>query len=169
MPSMAGADFPMAEFLRAAAAQIPNFAGIKYTHDTLMDYAETLTAAGRSLSVLAGRDEILLSFLAVGATGAVGSTYNYAAPLYHRLIAAHSAGDSAAAQKWQKIGRRIVVTLARSGGMGANKAIMRLVTGIDCGPVRAPLRTLTAGEVAKVKQSLKAEGLFAALKEAAGE
>lgn len=160
MPSMVGADFSMADFLAAAARRIPTFAGIKFTHDNLMDFGDTLTAAGQRYSVLAGRDEILLSYLALGANGAVGSTYNYAAPIYLRLMAAHAAGDQAAARKWQALVRDFVGVMARGGGIGANKAIMGLVTGIDCGPVRLPLRSLSPAAIRKLRRDLKAVGLF---------
>ncbi len=37
--------------------------------------------------------EYLLAALACGATGGVGSSYNFAAPNYHRLINAFARGD----------------------------------------------------------------------------
>lgn len=167
MPSMVGADFPMADFLPEAARKIPSFAGIKYTHDNLMDFGDTLAAAGSRYSLLAGRDEILLSYLVLGANGAVGSTYNYAAPIYLQLMAAHAAGDLKAARKWQALVRGFIGVMAKSGGMSANKAMIGLVTGIDCGPPRAPLRTLTPAQVTKLRADLEAVGLFSGLAEAA--
>ncbi len=163
MPSMAGADFGMAEFLRAASRRIPTFAGIKFTHDNLMDFGDTLRAAGTQHSVLAGRDEILISYLVLGATGAVGSTYNYAAPIYHQLIAAHAAGDLKTARKWQDLVRAFIGVMARSGGMSANKAIMGMVTGIECGPVRLPLRSLGKAHKARLRADLTKIGFFAGL------
>jgi len=160
MPSMVGADFVMADFLAAAAQRIPTFAGIKFTHDNLMDFGNTLGAAGQRFSVLAGRDEILLSYLALGATGAVGSTYNYAAPIYLKMTAAYAAGDQVTARRWQSLVRGFIGVMARGGGMGANKAIMGLVTGIDCGPVRLPLKNLSAAQQRTLRRELKAVGLF---------
>ncbi|MBL9214189.1 MAG: dihydrodipicolinate synthase family protein [Opitutaceae bacterium] len=168
IPSMAGADFPMTKLLALAARRIPSFAGIKYTHDNLMDFGNTLTLAGKRHAVLAGRDEILLSYLVIGARGAVGSTYNYAAPIYRRLIEAHEAGDRAAARRWQALVRRFIGVMIECGGLAANKAMMKLVTGIDCGPVRPPLRNLTAAEVTRLRRGLQDCGLFAGLAEAQG-
>ena len=56
---------------------------------------------GHETRYVFGRDEILLSGLRHGAPGAVGSTYNYAAPLYHRIMRAFAAGDVAAAEQDQ--------------------------------------------------------------------
>lgn len=163
MPSITGADFSMAEFLHDAARRIPNFAGIKFTHDNLMDFGEALQAAGTRHAILAGRDEILLSYLVLGATGAVGSTYNYAAPIYHQMIAAHAAGDLQAARQWQALARAFIGVMARNGGMSANKAIMGMVTGVDCGPVRRPLRSLAKAQIARLRAELTHVGFFAGL------
>ena len=43
----------------------------------------------------------LLAAMAMGCTGAVGSTYNYMAPEYHRMIAAFKRGDMDAARTHQ--------------------------------------------------------------------
>ena len=167
IPLMVGAYFPMAEFLPRAVQKIPSFAGIKFTHENLMDYAQTLAVADGRYSVMAGRDEILLSYLALGAECAVGSTYNYAAPIYRRLIAAHGAGDFRSARKWQAIARAFIVVISRSGDMSANKAMMGLVTGLDCGPVRSPLQNLTAAQIRRLRADLEAAGLFTGLAESA--
>src|SRR5205807_2595704 len=39
MPAMAGADVPIFDFLKLASKRIPNLAGIKFTHENLMDYS----------------------------------------------------------------------------------------------------------------------------------
>ena len=49
------------------------------------------------LQILMGRDEMLLGALATGVKGAVGSTYNYAAPVYQRIRAAVASGNFDAA------------------------------------------------------------------------
>ena len=58
----------------------------------LADLIDALNSTGieSRFDVLWGTDEMLLSALATGARGAVGSTYNYAAPLYLKIIAAVS-------------------------------------------------------------------------------
>ncbi|MDB6169285.1 MAG: dihydrodipicolinate synthetase [Verrucomicrobia bacterium] len=163
MPSMVGSEFPMAEFLPKAAQAIPTFAGIKYTHNDLMDFGDALGAAAGRYSVLCGRDEILLPCLALGAEGGVGSTYNYAAPLFQRLIAAFARGDLAEARKWQALARAFIGVITRFGGLGANKMAMNLATGIDCGPTRPPLGNLPPAQVALLRAQLEAVGFFAGI------
>ncbi len=159
MPSMTNVAFPMASFLPLAVEHIPNFAGIKYTSEDLMDYNLARIAGGETFEVLFGRDEILLSALALGATGAIGSTYNFCAPLYHNVIAAYWAGDLQTAQAWQAKAQEMVAVLNRWGGMTAGKAMMAL-NGVDCGPVRLPLRRLGTAEMRGLQEDMERLGVL---------
>ena len=95
MPSMTGVSVKVSTFLRLASRRIPNLAGVKFTFEDLDDFRQGLEIEDGRFDMLFGRDELLLSALKLGARGAVGSTYNCAAPLYHALIAAHQLGDEA--------------------------------------------------------------------------
>ncbi|MCX7935226.1 MAG: dihydrodipicolinate synthase family protein, partial [Planctomycetota bacterium] len=101
IPAMTGVDVPVAAFLQAAAQSIPNLAGAKFTYENLLDFQLCLRAEGGRFDMLFGRDEFLLAGLALGAQGGVGSTYNFAAPLYVEIIAACKRGDFAAARDLQ--------------------------------------------------------------------
>ena len=101
LPSMTGANFPMVQFLSRARDQIPNLAGIKFTNEDLMDYAACVRFDEGRFDILFGRDEILLAGLVLGAKGAIGSTYNYMAQIYHMLIEAFGRGDLETASKAQ--------------------------------------------------------------------
>ena len=159
MPSFTGVNFPMAGFLAAAKSRIPTLAGIKYTFEDLADYQACLNLDAGWFDVLFGRDELLIEALKVGAKGAVGSTYNYAAPLYLRLIEAFNRGDLKTAAALQKNSVRMI-EICNSVGvthLAASKALMQTL-GIDCGPVRLPLRRLTPEQTASLGQQLEALG-----------
>ena len=157
MPGMSGVNFPMIDFLKSAADRIPNLAGIKFTHENLMDYAQCLRFERGRFNILFGRDEILLAALALGATGAVGSTYNYLAPVYLKLLAAFKQADLEAARQHQMTAIEIIAIMSRYGGLPAGKAMMKLI-GLDCGPVRSPLRNLSAEETKNLYRDLAAAG-----------
>jgi len=157
IPVMTGVHLPMLDFLRAAAKRIPNLAGIKFTDENLMSYVQCLNFDEGRYNILFGRDEILLAALALGATGAVGSTYNYMAPIYHRVMEAFNAGDLDAARQWQMASIQIIAVMARHGGLPAGKAMMK-IQGLDCGPVRPPLRNLTPEQYASLQHDLTAVG-----------
>jgi len=160
MPAMTGVGFPMATFLEMVGDRIPSLAGLKFTHENLMDYSRTVTASAGRFDVHFGRDEILLASLALRAKGAVGSTYNYAAPIYQRLLRSFVAGDLAMARFLQEQVIAMVALLQKHDGLAAGKAIMRLI-GIDCGPARLPLRSLSREQESALAAELEHIGFFA--------
>jgi N-acetylneuraminate lyase len=104
-----------------------------------MDFFSCLNYENGRFDLLWGRDECLLSALATGCKGAVGSTYNYAAPLYHKLIRSFNEGDMDQARRMQQISVNIVSLLDKFGGMATGKAFMRYI-GMGCGKFRSPVR-----------------------------
>ncbi|PTX94497.1 dihydrodipicolinate synthase family protein [Opitutus sp. ER46] len=159
MPSMTHVTVPAAEFLARAADRIPTLAGVKFTYEDLADFRAAKAFQQERFEVLFGRDEILLSGLELGATGAVGSTYNYAAPLYRRVIEAFRAGDLATAKREQAKAQAFIDVMNGAGGLPAGKAIMKMI-GLDCGPVRLPLRSLTPEQEKRLEAGLRAVGFF---------
>lgn len=160
IPCVTGVTVPALEFLRAAADKIPNLAGVKFTHENLMDFAACVRWEGGRYNMLYGRDEMLLEGLAAGAEGAVGSTYNYCAPVYHRVMAAFARGDLPAAQAEQAQANASIAVLIRYGGMPpAGKAFMKAI-GLDCGPTRPPLRPLSDKQAEALRAEAEAVGFF---------
>jgi N-acetylneuraminate lyase len=139
IPVLTGVNMPMADFLARIAGMLPNFAGIKYTHEDFMDFLTCLHFKNGAYDMLWGRDECMLSALVLGCRGAVGSTYNYAAPLYQALADAFDKGDLKRARELQLISISIVNLLGKYGGMATGKAFMKYV-GIDCGGFRLPVK-----------------------------
>ena len=154
IPSMTGVQIPAVDFLKLAAGRIPNLAGIKFTSENLVDYAECLRFNNGQFEILFGRDELLLPSLAVGARGAIGSTYNFAAPIYIRVMNAFEQGALAEAQAEQARANEMIAALIRFGGLPAMKAMMKLI-GVDCGAPRLPLRGLTPAKETELRQALE--------------
>jgi N-acetylneuraminate lyase len=159
IPALTGVELSMLELLRKTDGHIPNLAGIKFTSTNLMSLQECLQFGDGRFNILFGCDEMLLSALALGVPGAVGSTYNYCAPLYHKIIAAYQAGDLATAQALQMKSVKLVQVLLRYGVLAAGKALMSMV-GVDCGPVRPPVRRLTEAQKAQLFRQVEALGIF---------
>jgi N-acetylneuraminate lyase len=159
IPSMTGVNLDMVELLRQASRRLPNFAGIKYTAKTVDEYQALLDFEGGRFNILYGRDEMLLSGLAVGAQGAIGTTYNFAAPLFRRIIDAFKRLDLTAAAKDQARAVEMIRIVLRYRGLPAMKALMGLI-GDDCGAPRLPLAKLTADQVAQMRKELEAIGFF---------
>jgi N-acetylneuraminate lyase len=145
IPVLTGVGFPMISLLQALDGHLPNFAGIKYTHEDFMDFLSCLHFKSGQYDMLWGRDECLLSALVLGARGGVGSTFNYAAPLYQDLIAAYERGDMETARKKQQQSIDMIALLGKYGGIATGKAYMKWV-GLDCGAFRLPVKNMDAGQ-----------------------
>lgn len=142
IPGMTGVRLPMGEFLHEARFRIPNLRGLKYSHDDLVQLQVCTALEHGAFEILFGCDEALLAGLCLGVGGAVGSTYNFAAPLYQKLIRAFESGDLATARSLQLQAAEMIQALCEFGFMAASKAVMALM-GVDCGPVRTPLHNLS--------------------------
>ena len=159
IPVMTGVNLPMPEFLARGRERIPTLTGLKFTNPDLMAYQQCRRVNNGAFDVSWGCDEFLLAALALGATSAVGSTYNFAAPIYHRLWRAFDAGDLATAREEQYRSVQIVAALAPRGFMGAAKAVMKML-GVNVGPARLPNGNLDAAQVEELRRELEVLGFF---------
>ena len=116
-----------------------------------------LRAGSGRFDVLYGFDEQLLAACVLGAKGAVGTSYNFAAPLYKRLLAAVAANDLTTARTEQFRGVELIGLLVKYGFLGAAKELMRL-RGVDLGGVRLPNTPLTAEQAAGFRRELSTLG-----------
>lgn len=159
IPAFSGGNYSMQEFLTLAGKRIPNLAGIKFSHSNIMEYHTCNRFSDGKYDILWGVDEALLSGLVIGVKGAVGSTYNYAAPLYNSIMEAFDAGDIQKAEELQFKAVQMVQLLVKYGGIGAGKAFMKLI-GVDCGWFRKPIQPLSDESLQSLKVDLEKIGFF---------
>ncbi|MCA9203588.1 MAG: dihydrodipicolinate synthase family protein, partial [Planctomycetales bacterium] len=159
IPGMTGVVLPMARFLEQGKSRIPTLRGMKYSNGNLPQLQECLRLGEGEFDVLFGSDEALLAALALGVRGAVGATYNFAAPLYLRVIEAFEAGDWTTARREQARSVELVNLLYRYGFLPASKRLMAML-GIDCGQVRSPLPPLNPVQETELFQALQRLDMF---------
>jgi N-acetylneuraminate lyase len=160
IPAMTGVTLPMPEFLANYAKQIPTLAGLKFTNSDLMAFQQLRHIENGRFDVVWGFDEYLLAAAALGAKGAVGSTYNFAAPLYQRILAAVEKGDLAAGRADQYRSVQLIALMQRHGFLAAAKEAMR-IRGLDLGPVRSPNPNMTPEQAKSCSAELEAWGVRA--------
>ncbi len=139
---MSGVTFDMETFLEKADGKIPQLAGIKFNYPDLYMFQRCLRACGGKYDITWGIDEWFAGALACGAKSAIGSTYNYSAPLYYGIWDAYKRGDQEAIDKGMAKVCRIVDLLVKHGGVVGGKAMMA-IHGLDMPTVRPPLTNLT--------------------------
>ncbi|OWK37614.1 dihydrodipicolinate synthase family protein [Fimbriiglobus ruber] len=159
IPPMTGVQLSMPDFLSAAAERIPTLTGIKFSNPDLMAYQRCLRSHGGRFDMPWGMDEYLLAALAVGGQGGVGSSYNFAAPVYLRMMAAFAKGDLTTARAEQYRSVEVIDLLAGFGYMGAAKAVMGFL-GVDVGPPRLPNTSLAPDQHARLRAGLERIGFF---------
>lgn len=157
IPVLTGCNVSMYDLLKTVDGSIPNFAGIKYTHEDFMDFLSCMYVSDGRYDMLWGRDENMLSALVLGSFGAVGSTYNYAAPLYHQLIEAFKGGALQKAKDLQHRSIEMIRLLGKYGGIATGKAYMKLV-GMDCGGFRLPVLNMDDTAFEAFKREVAAIG-----------
>ena len=104
--------------------------------------------------MLWGRDENMLSALALGTKGAVGSTFNYAPSLYYDMIDAFNKHDLKKANSLQQKSIDMIRLLGKYGGIATGKAFMKLV-GMDCGEFRLPVKNMNAEQFEFFKKDVE--------------
>ena len=157
IPVLTGGHFNMLDLLKEIDEVIPTFKGIKYTHEDFMDFLSCLNFKNKKYDMLWGRDENMLSSLVLGTKGAVGSTYNYAAPLYNSLIEAYENGDLSKANDLQQLSIDMIRLLGKYGGIATGKAYMKLI-GIDCGEFRLPIANMNDDKFQQFKAEVASLG-----------
>jgi N-acetylneuraminate lyase len=159
IPSWTRVEQSMPDFLTEAQQRIPTLAGLKFTNSDLAQFLTCVRHGHGRFDILYGNDESLLAGLALGARGAVGSTFNFAAPIYHRLIRAFERGDFESARLEQAHSVNLVRILGTYGFLAAAKTVMGMI-GVDCGQVRVPLQSLSKEQAASLRNELEDIGFF---------
>lgn len=153
IPCLTNVYFSMYDLLREVDAIVPNFAGIKFTFENMMDYQLCLEFKDRKYNIMWGRDEMMLEALSIGAQAFVGSTFGYNAPVYTEIMNAFKAGDMKKAAAIQLEACKLITYLGKYGN-GAGKAFMK-AAGLDLGPCRRPFSTLTDEQFASMQADLE--------------
>lgn len=105
-------------------------------------------------NMLFGTDEMLLAALATGAQGAVRSTSNIAAPLYHKAREHFEAGWLGEAQRLQLLSAQMVVLIKKYRPLPALQAMMKIgasstAAGSGCSLARTSIRPTRKARPAK--------------------
>ncbi len=155
IPAFNGAFLPMVELLKAVDGRVPNFAGIKYTFESIYEYNQCRLYADGKFDMLHGQDETILPSLAMGgARGGIGGTTNYNGRCLVGIIDAWKQGDIEKARELQNYAQAVINVICHfRGNIVGGKRIMKLM-GLDLGPNRTPFQNVTDEEETRLKAEL---------------
>ncbi len=162
IPHITGVNIVLGSFIPNIARQVPNFAGVKFTSSAIHEYQDGLAICGQDFDMLFGFDELLLPALSVGARAAIGSTYNYAAPIYQQVIKLFAEKKVEQAQDLQYQAIKMIKLIIKYGPIPAQRAIMDML-GFQMGSARLPLGTLSSTQASDLKKELEGARFFETL------
>ncbi len=162
IPAFNGAFLSMYDFLKAVDGRIPNFAGIKYTFESLYEYNRCRRYQNGKFDMLHGQDETILPCLAMGgAQGGIGGTTNYNGRCLTGILEAWEKGDLEKARQLQDFAQDVIDVICNfRGNIVGGKRIMKLI-GLDLGPNRVPFMSVTDEEEQELRRELEAIDFFA--------
>lgn len=160
IPALTGAALDMIEFLEKAPARINNLFGLKFSEMDPGKYLQCKRFSDGAFDVLWGCDEHILSALAVGMEGAVGSTYNFMPRLYQSIISSFGNGQYKTASELTLQAYTIVEVLGRYAPIHpVMKFVMRQM-GFNVGAHRLPQPKITPEQESRVLAALEKTTFF---------
>ncbi|XP_072367346.1 N-acetylneuraminate lyase isoform X2 [Scyliorhinus torazame] len=113
LPEFTGVSLNIVELLDGIEKRIPTFQGIKFTSSDLLDFGQCVHKYKDKFALLYGKDEVLLSAMVLGASGAVGSTYNYVGNLCNKMLTVTEKGDFNMAREHQAVVQEFIGSVNR--------------------------------------------------------
>jgi len=160
IPELNRVKLSVPDLLNAAKDRIPNFSGVKFSSPDKPEFAQCLEVARDTYEILWGEDEMFLDGLVLGNKAGIGGTYNHCFSLYRQMEKAHALGQMERCLELQKQSRRFCAILDRyRGNLVGGKRVMKYL-GLDCGPNRLPLQTLSEKEEAMLRRELEEMAFF---------
>jgi N-acetylneuraminate lyase len=153
-PDRAPTGMGLAEILQAGLP-IANLAGVKYTHHDLAELTGCREKFGDRFHFVFGRDELFLVGLRAGFHDFIGSTYNYATPLFLALRDAFRSGHDAESLRLQALVDELLALLVSLPPFAGQKILLP-EAGIEAGPSRCPLPRIDADVQHRARQTLRA-------------
>lgn len=124
---------------------IPNLVGLKFTDTDFYVMRNLIDLSEGKLRILSGPDQLCLPAQVMGATGAIGSTYNWMAPLYVKLFRAWQQRDLETARQCQYQANSFIRLIHAYELIAGQKVIMEYL-GVPVGPTRHPIQPVSETE-----------------------
>jgi len=118
-------------------AEIPNIVGLKDSSGELKYILAVLEKVRDKINVMCGYDEVVLSALAAGASGAILASANFIPDVWVEIYNSVQKGSLERARELQFKVQKIARIIAKSGAVGAKEALNMM--DMKVGPVRRPL------------------------------
>lgn len=159
LPKLTDVDLPLDQFLKKGSQKIPTLAGMKFSCRDLAAAGKCMILKrpdGKPYKMYFGSDETYLAHYTFGLESAIGSSYNFAPKLFLDINdAINNRNIEKARQLQDQVTLLFDVLFKRnSPGVVPQKAAMKILTGLDMGPPRFPLKPLSIQEEKELAKDL---------------
>jgi 4-hydroxy-tetrahydrodipicolinate synthase len=134
-----------------------NVIAIKDSSGDLVQYGEYIMKVGKKISMVSGKDELILASLTMGGNGVVSAVSNVVPELVSKIFMLFEKGDL---KKAQEIQSRLSILKRSFGGSAYPAPILAAMDliGIRAGKPRLPVLPLRDEQKEKLRQALKTIG-----------
>jgi N-acetylneuraminate lyase len=153
-PALSGVNFAMEHFSRFA--EDPRIIGIKHTSYDLFQLERIHSQIPRFV-LFNGHEEVFLAGMSMGASGAIGATFNIMTEKFSRIQRLFKANRMAEALVEQSSANTVVAALLEAGIFAGIKYLLGK-QGLDCHGCRMPMEQVSP------EQQVKLDAVFDALK-----
>ncbi|EFN85455.1 N-acetylneuraminate lyase, partial [Harpegnathos saltator] len=155
IPMFTNVNIHMGQFLKSIGDEIPTFVGIKFTSANLDEGAQALHADDKKYAIFLGNDQIMNAACAMGMDSFIATSINIFPELIIDLVAAGKNDDSLTAREMQEKLTNSVIAISKHGSwVDTMKTAMALLTDINVGPPREPLKHLSFDILKNMKTDL---------------
>ncbi|XP_068972608.1 N-acetylneuraminate lyase-like isoform X2 [Bombus flavifrons] len=157
IPSLTNVDVHMAQFLESVdEEEIPTFVGIKFTSPSLDEGAQAFHVTNDKFAVFLGNDQLITAACALGMNSFITTGSNMFSEIVLETLAAGLAGNVMKGRETQQRLTNAVTNVSKYGTwVETMKTAMTLLTNINPGPPRAPLKPLSVQTVASMAKDLQ--------------
>ncbi|XP_012148358.2 N-acetylneuraminate lyase-like [Megachile rotundata] len=143
IPMFTNVNVHMGQFLESLGETIPTFVGIKFTSANLEEGAQALNAHNKKYVIFLGNDQLINAACALGMDSVIATGINMLPELVFEIFNEMKAGNLLKAkEKQQQLTKAVMVISQHGNWVETMKVAMPLLTNINVGPTRAPLKVL---------------------------
>ncbi|XP_032681586.1 N-acetylneuraminate lyase-like [Odontomachus brunneus] len=155
IPMFSDVNIHMGQFLDSIGNKIPTFVGIKFTSANLDEGAQALYADNKKYVIFFGNDKIINAACALGMDSFIATSINIFPELVINLVATGKNENTWTARKMQEKLSDAVIAISKYGNwVESMKTAMVLLTNINVGPPREPLKCLPSNILENMKTDL---------------
>lgn len=152
-PGNTGKNFDLSDPNYVALLKSGSILGIKHTNQIVYQL-ERMKQINPDLIMMNGFDETMVAGLALGASGSIGSTFNFMYPHYKKIYDLYRGNKLDEALELQIKANNIMYALCGMGLISAIKYILSTM-GIDVGTPRKPFAPLSEEQKTQIDQVLR--------------